>query len=120
MNAKAVKSRIRSKLIAQKFKRGRLEKAYRHHMMQEKDHAQTKALLKRRNKSISSLVAKYNRLVELMCDLKRRHKAPVAAHMPSLLKLQKLFRLDVDDDIWNDDGLGDDDASQPPSWLVNE
>ncbi|KIJ25089.1 hypothetical protein M422DRAFT_273977 [Sphaerobolus stellatus SS14] len=120
MNARAVKSRIRSKVIAQKFKRGRLERAYRHHVMQEKDHAQTKALLKRGTKSISSLVAKYNRLVELMRDLKRRFKAPARARMPALMKVQKLFSLDVNDDIWNEDGLGDDDTSAPPGWLANQ
>ncbi|KIJ40045.1 hypothetical protein M422DRAFT_174309, partial [Sphaerobolus stellatus SS14] len=120
MNARAVKTRIRSKVISQKFERGRLERAYRHHVMQEKDHAQTKALLKRGTKSISGLVAKYNRLVELMHDQKCRNKAPPRARMPPLLKIQKLFRLDVDDDIWNEDGLSDDDTSAPPGWLVNQ
>ncbi|KIJ48221.1 hypothetical protein M422DRAFT_45443 [Sphaerobolus stellatus SS14] len=127
MNARALKNRIRSKVIAQRFERGQLEKAYHHHVMpdegsntEEKDHAQTKALLKRGNKSINSLVSKFNRLAELMCDLKRRKKAPPKARIPPLLKTQKLFRLDVDNDIWNVDGLGDENDTAPPGWLANQ
>ncbi|KIJ43249.1 hypothetical protein M422DRAFT_81850, partial [Sphaerobolus stellatus SS14] len=119
MNARALKNRIRPKVIAQCFERGQLEKAYHHHVMQEKDHAQTKALLKQGNKSINSLVSKFNRLAELMCNLKRRKKAPPKAHIPPLLKTQKLFRLDIDDDIWNVDRLGDDNDTPPCGWLAN-
>ncbi|KIJ38338.1 hypothetical protein M422DRAFT_258986 [Sphaerobolus stellatus SS14] len=115
MNARALKNRIRLKLISQKFEQQWLEHAY-----QEKDHTQTKALPKGGTKSISVLVPKYNHLVELMRDLKQHTKAPAHARLPPLLKPQKLFRLDVDDDIWNDDGLGDDDAESPPRWLAGQ
>ncbi|KIJ32651.1 hypothetical protein M422DRAFT_52780 [Sphaerobolus stellatus SS14] len=101
MNAKALKSQIRAKVIARRFERGHLEKAYRHHVTKEKDHAQTKALLKR--------------------DLKQRKKSPLRARIPPKLKMKKMFRLDVDDDIWNNDGLQDeDDNCEPPGWLANE
>ncbi|KIJ30560.1 hypothetical protein M422DRAFT_267904 [Sphaerobolus stellatus SS14] len=121
MNARALKSRIRAKLISQKFERGRLERVYRHHVTQEKDHAQTKALLKRGTKSIGTLVSKFNRVVELMHDLKKRKKAPPRAKIPALLKTQKLFRLDIDDGIWNDHGLGEeDDDTELPGWLADE
>ncbi|KIJ26858.1 hypothetical protein M422DRAFT_55331 [Sphaerobolus stellatus SS14] len=55
-----------------------------------------------------------------MRDLKQHKKAPARAQLPPLLKSQKLFRLDVDDDIWNDDGLGDDDDESPPRWLADQ
>ncbi|KIJ30409.1 hypothetical protein M422DRAFT_82274, partial [Sphaerobolus stellatus SS14] len=127
MNARALKRRIQAKVVSQHFERGRLERVYRHHVMNDFhcpfltiDHAQTKALLKRGNKSVRALVAKFNSLVELMKDLKKRKKVPPKCRIPPLLQSKKLFRLDVNDDIWNDDGLGNNDASQPPGWLSNE
>jgi hypothetical protein len=43
MHARALKSRIRSKIILQKFERDKLERAYRHHVMSEWSCARTNA-----------------------------------------------------------------------------
>jgi hypothetical protein len=137
MNARALKSRIRAKVISQKFERSLLERAYRHHVTRksilpiselniylvilgEKDHKPTKDLLKRGQQSIGTLVGKYNRLVATMEDLKRRRKAPFGARVPRKLNTATLFRLDVDDEIWNEDGLLEEDISNPPGWLANQ
>ncbi|KIJ39822.1 hypothetical protein M422DRAFT_174765 [Sphaerobolus stellatus SS14] len=119
MNARAVKNHIHSKLISQKFERTQLEQAYHHHVTQEKDHAQMKALLKHSNKTISNLVGKYNRLVDLMRDLKKCNKALLRAQIPPILQTQQLFCLDIYDDIWNEVGLDDNDGAEPPGWLSN-
>ncbi|KIJ42045.1 hypothetical protein M422DRAFT_229336 [Sphaerobolus stellatus SS14] len=119
VNARAVKERIRSKVVAHKFERGRLERVYRNHVMHDKDHQQAKTLLKRTQNSVSTLVSKFNHLVEQMEDLQRRKIAPAGVRVPARLQVKPLFRLDVDDNIWNDDGLLDEDG-EVPEWLGNQ
>ncbi|KIJ39625.1 hypothetical protein M422DRAFT_257455 [Sphaerobolus stellatus SS14] len=116
INANALKSRIRAKLISQKFERSRLERAYQHQVMRDKDHQQTKNLLKRTRQSITTLVLRYNNLVNEMKALKRQHRAPRGAQVPKALEARDLFRLDVDDEIWLDLAL-DGDNDKPPAWM---
>ena len=54
-----------------------------------------------------------------MAELIRRHKAPRSAVVPKKIDRTTLFDLDVDEEIWQDVGLGDDDV-EPPLWLCNE
>jgi hypothetical protein len=49
-----------------------------------------------------------------------RHKAPPGAVPPQEIIREGLFKLDIDDDIWQDAGLNGDDFKQPPMWLGNE
>jgi hypothetical protein len=86
----------------------------------EKDHKPTKDLLKRGQQSIATLVSKFNRLVAVMEDLKQRRKAPFGVRVPKKLKMDMLFWLDVDDEIWNEDGLLEEDVVSPPEWLANQ
>ncbi|KIJ30957.1 hypothetical protein M422DRAFT_783872 [Sphaerobolus stellatus SS14] len=104
VNARALKQRIQAKIRSHKFERGRLERVYRHHVMQEKDHQHTKTLLKRTESTVATLVKKFNDTVALMEELKRRKQAP----------------LDVDDEIWNDDGLLEEENGIVPEWLGNQ
>ena len=40
---------------------------------------------------------------------------------PTHIHMDKLFSLDVDDDIWQDIGLTEtDESTDPPLWLCNE
>lgn len=83
-----------------------------------KDHAQTKDLVHRREKTITSQVKKYNNLIEQMALLARQGKKPTArTRLPLRLDVKKLFRLDVDDEIWQEDpGLGPQDEGPIPRW----
>ena len=134
MNANALKTRIRAKLVARKFERVQLERAYHHQVMskywvhnhcrlidcielEDKDHQQTKTLLKRSHRSITALVCRYNRLVD---DMKKLKRVPVSAHIPAKLEAAALFRLDVDDDIWLELGWEDGDEAAPPRWMADE
>lgn len=48
-------------------------------------------------------------------------EAPLGAVMPQHIQREGLFKLDVDDDIWQDVGLDDEnDGDMPPLWLSNE
>jgi len=54
-----------------------------------------------------------------MRQLKLCGEAPKNAHVPNVLQTAKLFRLNVDDEIWEDIGLDEEDGPLP-RWLGDE
>jgi hypothetical protein len=80
----------------------------------------TKAI-KRRYCSVRSLVADYNKRRLYMMKLRGRNGVSKNAIIPPPIDMKGLFGLDVDNDIWQDIGLADDefDGAIPP-WLGDE
>ncbi|KIJ34732.1 hypothetical protein M422DRAFT_181663, partial [Sphaerobolus stellatus SS14] len=120
MNASALKKCIRQKLVSQKFERARLEKAYREQVVRDKDHQHTKKLLKRSRQSITSLVSRFNHLVQELDTLRKRGSIPRGGQVPARLDAKELYRLDVDDAIWLD--VTDDNEAENglPRWMSDE
>jgi hypothetical protein len=76
--------------------------------------------IKRREPGIMKLSKIYNDLCKQMRNCVQQRKAPRNAIPPQPIDTKKLFELDVDDDIWQDAGLvedEDDDNSAIPLWL---
>ena len=122
MNALALKKRIRDRLRHRKFELENLERAYRktiNHIKLEK-HAESQ--LKRREPGIQTLARKYNAYCVELEALINAGRAPRGAMAPLSIEMDGLFKLDVDDDIWQDIGLTDDldNAFEIPDWLGNE
>jgi hypothetical protein len=141
MNARALKARIRARVIDHKFECQKLERVYRHQVLREslalcycqdicltvyvfpgeKDQAQSKVLIRRTCKGVSSLVSRFNKIVQEMQALRNSGQAPPGARLPRRLQMKKLFRLDVDDKVWDDDGLGGLDGNKlAPRWLSDD
>ncbi|KDQ13392.1 hypothetical protein BOTBODRAFT_133638, partial [Botryobasidium botryosum FD-172 SS1] len=121
MNARALKARLRSKVIDYKFQRTQLERAYRNQILQEKDHVQTKASIHRSEKGIAAIINKYNTLVEEMASLQRARRASKKTVLPRLVDAKTIFRLDVDELLWQEDpGLGEEDCEELPRWLGDD
>ncbi|KZV98604.1 hypothetical protein EXIGLDRAFT_589192, partial [Exidia glandulosa HHB12029] len=122
VNARALRVNIRMSVRAHKFEREKLERDYRRQVMQHKDHAQTRDLVHRREKNLAAMVRKYNQLVDHMVMLLKANKAPGRSKKaPRRLDVKQLFRLDVDDDIWQEDpGLGPQDEASLPRWQVDK
>ncbi|KAI5985254.1 hypothetical protein EDD15DRAFT_2390194 [Pisolithus albus] len=95
MHALSIKKRIRDRLHQRKFELERLERSYRHTVSEQRLQYHTEASVKRREPGIVKLASSYN-------------------------NLYSLFKLDVDDDIWQDVGLGDDSDGLLPPWLADE
>ncbi|KAI6043824.1 hypothetical protein EDC04DRAFT_2890526 [Pisolithus marmoratus] len=55
-----------------------------------------------------------------MAALIHQGKAPQGSIAPVLIPRDALFKLDMDDDIWQDAGLGDDTGRLAPAWLADE
>lgn len=78
------------------------------------------ASLSRRQGTITSLVRRYNTLCEKMRRIVSKKDRPRGAVAPRPIKLEGLFKLDVDHDIWQEHGFGDVDDGEVPRWLSSE
>ena len=68
-------------------------------------HSHSDAQLKQKEPGIQQLVRKYNKLCVELVEMKEKGKAPLGAVAPHVIEQNGLFKLDVDDDIWQDIGL---------------
>lgn len=77
--------------------------------------------VKWREPGIIKLTKVYNDLCKQLIGLIRQKKSPAHTVAPVPIEMNGLFKLDVDDDIWQDIGLDDNEASiEVPPWLGNE
>ncbi|KDR79080.1 hypothetical protein GALMADRAFT_136978 [Galerina marginata CBS 339.88] len=122
MNALALKQRIRDRLRQRKFEIEGLERAYRNTVNQAKLQKHTDQQIRRKEPGIQSLARSYNKLCTELVKMIETKKAPRGALAPLPIELEGLFRLDVDDNIWQDIGLTDnnDDDTGIPLWLGND
>ncbi|EIN07000.1 hypothetical protein PUNSTDRAFT_135699 [Punctularia strigosozonata HHB-11173 SS5] len=122
LNARALKRRIRDRLRQRKFEFTRMERAVRTQSSERKLAAHTTNAVHRREPGIQSCARRYNALCAEMVALIKARQAPVRAVPPSPINLEKLWSLDVDDDIWQDIGLADeeDEDRGPQLWLLDE
>ncbi|KAG6805496.1 hypothetical protein H0H92_015198, partial [Tricholoma furcatifolium] len=121
VNAIALKTRLRDRLRSRKFEMERVERSFRKQVNDQKLDEHTASSVQRRDPTISRLATNYNHLVETMIQLIKDRKAPSHAICPEKIVTKGLYALDVDDTIWQDAGLNeDDDPAAPPPWLANE
>lgn len=90
--------------------------------VEQKEHSQVKDLVHRREKNVAGQVRRFNALVDQMALLVKQGKAPKRKMiLPRRLDSRKLFKLDVDDDIWQEDpGLGPQDEENLPRWQMEQ
>ncbi|KDR74540.1 hypothetical protein GALMADRAFT_141567 [Galerina marginata CBS 339.88] len=122
MNALALKQQIRQRLCQRKFELNSLERSYRKTINRLKLEKHAQQQLKRKEPGIQLLVKKYNKLCEELEKQIKSKAAPKGAAVPLLIDTNKLFEIDVDDDVWQDIGLTDDndDFDTIPGWLGND
>ncbi|KII82995.1 hypothetical protein PLICRDRAFT_119974 [Plicaturopsis crispa FD-325 SS-3] len=122
MNARALKKRIRDRLRQRKFELERLEREYRHTVNEKNLRSHTKERIRTREPGILSLAKSYNALCDQLVSLIRRGRALPGAIAPTPIAREGLFKLDVDDDIWQDIGLDEEDSTLTEilGWLGDE
>ena len=122
MNALALKQRLCDRLCHRKFELENMEHAYHNTVNHAKLEAHTQQQVKCKEPGIQTLARKYNALCNLLVDMIKSKKAPLGAVAPLPIEMEGLFKLDVDDDIWQDVGLTDehDENVDIPAWLGDE
>ncbi|EDR05525.1 uncharacterized protein LACBIDRAFT_302740 [Laccaria bicolor S238N-H82] len=122
VNALALKKRLRNCLQQRKFEIDGLERAHRKTTTNEKklrEHSQSQIRCK--EPGIQQLAKKYNDLCVQSIKMVEKREAPHGAWAPHLISTDVLFKLDVDDDIWQDVGLDEMDLGiDVPRWLGDE
>ncbi|KAI6043768.1 hypothetical protein EDC04DRAFT_2866198 [Pisolithus marmoratus] len=86
----------------------------------EHSYRQTVSEQRLQNHTETSLSTNYNNMCLQMAALIHQGKAPHGSIAPVLIPRDALFKLDVDDDIWQDSGLDGDLGGFPPAWLADE
>ena len=87
---------------------------------EKKLHDHTEASVKHREPGIQKLATSYNNLCIQMKVLIHQGKAPQGSVAPLPISKDGLFKLDIDDDNWQDVGLGDSIGGLPPPWMADE
>lgn len=119
LNARALKQRIRARLISRKFELERFERAaYSSSSGEQSLQSHIQSQVQRHQPNITKLVKRYNDLCVEMEGLIESQQAPAGSHAPKQLDRDSLFSMDVDAGIWNDAGLGDDEVV--PLWMGDE
>ena len=77
------------------------------------------AAIKKREPTIRKLVGTYNEECKKLCKLIKEKKAPRGAIPPEQLEVEGIFQLDVDNAIWMDWGLLDDEDTPAPDWYTS-
>ncbi|KAI6009904.1 hypothetical protein BKA83DRAFT_4069546, partial [Pisolithus microcarpus] len=80
----------------------------------------TEPSVKQCEPGIVKLSSNYNNMCLQMAALIHQGIAPQGSIAPVLIPRDALFKLDVDDDIWQDGGLEDDTGRLPPACLADE
>ncbi|KAJ7117187.1 hypothetical protein C8R44DRAFT_832432 [Mycena epipterygia] len=124
MNARALKRRIRDRLRSRKFELDKLERSFRRLVNDQKLYSHTESAVKRREPAIGKLNLQYNKLCADLAQIIKDGQAPPGTQPPLPIAPKQLWQLDVDDGIWQDVGLDEDDAEaaagEPPLWLSDE
>jgi hypothetical protein len=86
--------------------------------VEQRDDTQTKGLVRRTRKGMSTMVSRFNRYIKQMAVLVNAGEAPKGAILPKRLNTKRLWKIDIDDVIWNDSGLDVDlEEDRPPRWM---
>ncbi|KAJ7840689.1 hypothetical protein B0H14DRAFT_3457896 [Mycena olivaceomarginata] len=123
MNARATKRRLRDRLRQRKFELDLVERSFRRLVNEQKLYSHMEAAVKRREKGIQNLAFEYNKQCAKVAQLIRDKNAPRGMLAPRPIPDGELWKLDVDDEIWEDVGLDDDETAQqttPPLWLCDD
>ncbi|KAJ7071743.1 hypothetical protein B0H15DRAFT_793346 [Mycena belliarum] len=122
MNARALKRRLRDRLRARKFELDRVERSFRRLVNDQKLYTHTESAVKRREPTISKVNTEYNKLCVEISTLIRDGKAPRGSVAPVQIPAKGIWQLDVDDAVWQDVGLDEDEdaITEPPPWLSDE
>ncbi|KAJ7453456.1 hypothetical protein FB451DRAFT_1342546 [Mycena latifolia] len=119
LNGRALKERLRGKLRDRKFELDPIERSFRHTRSENQRNEHAGQAIKWREPNIAKLANSYNKICEEIAALIKAKQAPAGAVAPLPVPSKGLYQLDVDDVIWQDLGL-DDQEGTPPRWLSDD
>ncbi|KAJ7206809.1 hypothetical protein GGX14DRAFT_366819 [Mycena pura] len=120
LSAQTLRARILQKITHRKLEFDPIERSVRPDALTEqKKNTHASAAIKKREPTIRKLVATFNEECSKLRKLIDDRKAPKGAIAPEHLDIEGIFKLDVDDAIWMDWALLDDQDTPPPDWYTS-
>ncbi|KAJ7085196.1 hypothetical protein B0H15DRAFT_783307 [Mycena belliarum] len=119
MNARGLKERLRSKLRDRKFELDPIERSFRRTRSENQRNEHASQAIRRREPNIAKLAKSYNKMCDDIATLIKTKKAPRGAVAPTPVPSTGIYKLDIDDEIWQDLGLTEEEGV-PPLWLSDD
>ncbi|KAJ7071718.1 hypothetical protein B0H15DRAFT_793422, partial [Mycena belliarum] len=119
MNARGLKERLRSKLQDRKFELDPIERSFRRTRSENQRNEHASQAIRRREPNIAKLAKSYNKMRDDIATLIKTKKAPRGAVAPTPVPSTGIYKLDIDDEIWQDLGLTEEEGV-PPLWLSDD
>jgi hypothetical protein len=122
LNLRVLREQLLGKLRARKFELATLDRTHSTRILDQRTKAHVETAVKSRASGIEATMKKYNAKLAEMSEYRRRSKTiSKNAYIPPVLSKEGLYKMDVDQDIW-EDARGDmsdfPDGVLPP-WLVD-
>ncbi|KAJ7060644.1 hypothetical protein C8F01DRAFT_1253133 [Mycena amicta] len=111
--ARTTKERLLQKLGSRKMELDPIERSVRRSSSAKKKNEHASSAIKKREPGIKKLVKSYNTEVAKIEQLIKRGKVPEGTIAPERLVEAHIFELDIDDAIWLDVGLTDEESPLP-------
>ncbi|KAJ7050371.1 hypothetical protein C8F01DRAFT_1092378 [Mycena amicta] len=119
LSARTLKEHIMHKLTQRKMELDPIERSVHQSSSARKKNEHAAAAIKKREPTIKKLVKNFNAEQAKIVKLIKQKKAPAGVVAPQQLNEAHIFDLDIDDCIWLDVGLTDDDSAAIPNALLD-
>jgi hypothetical protein len=121
LNLRVLREQLLRKLRARKFELATLDRANSSRILDQKTKAHVEKAVKSRSGGIEATVKKYNARLKELAGLRGKGGIRKDAYIPPVLSMEGLYRLDVDQDIWEDvqGNIADFPDGVVPPWLAD-
>jgi hypothetical protein len=121
LNIRVLREQLLRKLRARKFELATLDRANSSRILDQKTKAHVEKAVRSRSGGIEATVKKYNARLKELATLRGKGGIRKDAYIPSVLTMEGLYKLDVDQDIWEDSrgDIADFPDGVVPPWLAD-
>jgi hypothetical protein len=122
LNLRVLREQLVRKLRARKFELATLDRTHSTRILDQKTKAHVENAVKHRSSGIEATMNKYNAKLVEMSEYRRKSKSISRdAYIPPVLSKEGLYKLDVDQDIWEDarGDIADFPDGVIPKWLTD-
>ncbi|KAF9510726.1 hypothetical protein BS47DRAFT_1364322 [Hydnum rufescens UP504] len=122
LNLRILREQLVRKLHARKFKLATLDRAHSTWILDQKTKVHVEKAVHHRSSGIDAMMKKYNAKIKEMAEYHQTSRTiSKSAYIPPLLLKEGLYKMDVDQDIWEDAraDIGDFPDGVLPQWLVD-
>ncbi|KAF9506841.1 hypothetical protein BS47DRAFT_1280706, partial [Hydnum rufescens UP504] len=122
LNLRILREQLVRKLRARKFELATLDRAHSTRILDQKTKVHVEKAVHHRSSGIDATMKKYNAKIKEMAEYRQTSRTiSKSAYIPPLLLKEGLYKMDVDQDIWEDAwaDVGDFPDGVLPQWLVD-